>query len=181
MGRHRRPRDVDSERKWSLDDRILVEQMLLAKKTYRDISLAIFGDDKHRNAIAGFIKRSNLVGVAANKNSSWKFRRKPKPQPQQPIMIKKPLPPPPPPPVAKAVDMIDTKPVADLLKLFPFAVSFDDLDDYHCHWPVQDHPRMFCGATAVIKGQYCRFHRENGRVEPRPPRNRAKIAIKTWR
>jgi hypothetical protein len=48
------------------------------------------------------------------------------------------------------------------------AVSWDDLGSQHCHWPVQDHPRLFCGAISQQGSSYCQYHRGIGTQATRP-------------
>lgn len=173
---HRRAKP--GERNWSAEDRINIEKMLRDGCTYSQISVSLFGNADNRSAVGGFIKRAGLVGVSPN---TQKSNRRPtirpkKPAPRPPRPIRTPLPPKP-----SAAEMILAMSTA--LIDYPFAVSFDDLGPYHCHWPIgpDSLPRMFCGATAVIRGHYCRVHREIGREKTAARWTGPKKPYKTWR
>jgi hypothetical protein len=179
---------MTTDHNWTDDDIKKITDMLIAGYSYREISFEIFGTGEKRNAIAGVVHRNKLTHL--NDNSYNSRKRKPKaskPKPPKKINVgwheaqrvsaMKKSPPVAPELLDSATDML-TNVVLDAEK-YPRAVSFADIRDGLCRWPVQDHPPMFCG-EASGRRPYCPVHRQNGRVEPRGPRSGAKKLWKTW-
>lgn len=163
--------------KWTENHKQRIAELLREGKTYREISVELTGDTEGRNAIAGAVKRFKLIGVSTNvsgfdlvnKMTKAKTVKKQLQTPKVAIrrskytnqVIQKPKPE----AVTQSVAEMMAQSSIDPAK-FPYAVTFDQLTDLHCKWPIQDRPRLFCGATTPPRCRYCRIHQGNSRRLP---------------
>lgn len=126
-----------SNHRWSNDDKIKMKQMLDGGASYSMIALQF--PDTNRSMIGSIIRREGWIGVSKNDC----YTNQPKKQAR------------PPKPVKKARSLMPPI-IASIL--FLKKVSFAELQPFHCHWPVSEEPRMYCGEQRDADSSYCAYH-----------------------
>lgn len=124
--------------RWKPLEKKKVKQMLDDGATYSMIALQF--PDSTRAAISGVIKREGWIGITKNDCYTNQPVKKPKPPKPEIKKVKSLLP-----PVLAPI-------------LFLKKVSFADLRACHCHWPVSEEPRMYCGEMHDDTSSYCQYH-----------------------